>query len=228
MREILCRDYGLDAARISVIPNGLEDHGELSDRNILRKKWNIPHREKIILFAGRMDEIKGLSFLIKAFRRVLSIYPQCRLVLAGSGDFRKYMQDSQDICAKIVYTGLLEKVQLQEWYRLSDVGVIPSLFEPFGFVAVEMMMYRLPIVGTATSGMNEVLDDSCALKIPLITSPDRVEIDTDMFAEKILYLLQHPKEAYRLGENGRKRYEEKYTAEIFGRQMLIFYQSLLK
>jgi glycosyltransferase len=228
MREILCRDYELDAARISVIPNGLEDREELLNKEVLRKKWNIPHREKIILFVGRMDEIKGLNFLIKAFRRVLTFYPQSRLILAGNGDFSKNIQCSQDICAKIVYTGFLNEVQLQKWYRLADIGVIPSLFEPFGFVAVEMMMHRLPIVATATSGMNEVLDDSCALKIPLIPYPDKVEIDTDLLAEKILYLLQHPKEAYKLGKNGRKRYENKYTADIFGQQMLRFYQSLLK
>jgi len=228
MREVLCRDYGLDTTKISVIPNGLEDHGVLSSKEALQKKWNISHGEKIILFAGRMDEIKGLSFLIKAFKCVLATYPQCRLVFAGSGDFGKYIQDAQDICMKITYTGLLDKVQLQEWYCLADVGVIPSLFEPFGFVAVEMMMHRLPIVATATSGMNEVLDNTCALKIPLITYPDRVEIDTDLFAEKILYLLQHPKEVRRLAKNGRERYEKRYTSEIFGRQMIRFYQSLFK
>ncbi|MDR2774162.1 MAG: glycosyltransferase [Tannerella sp.] len=49
---------------------------------------------------------------------------------------------------------------------MADVGVVPSLFEPFGYVAVEMMMHRLPVVVTATSGMNEVMDDTCGLKVP--------------------------------------------------------------
>ena len=70
------------------------------------------------------------------------------------------------------------------------------------------------------------MDENCALKIPLIRYSDRVEIDTKLLAEKILYILSHPKEARKLGENGRKRYEQMYTSEIFGQKMIQFYQSL--
>ena len=68
------------------------------------------------------------------------------------------------------------------------------------YVPVEMMMHELPIIATATSGLNEVVDESCALKIPLIVSSDSVEIDVSLLAEKILYLLQNPEEAKRLGK----------------------------
>lgn len=115
-----------------------------------------------------------------------------------------------------------------ELYRLADVGVVPSLFEPFGYVPVEMMMHELPIVATATSGLNEVVDESCGLKVPLIVSPDSVEIDTSLLAQKIVYLLQNPKEAKRLGKNGRKRYLEKYSSEVFGKNMIAFYKSLFQ
>jgi glycosyltransferase family 4 len=113
-------------------------------------------------------------------------------------------------------------------YRIADVGVVPSLFEPFGYVPVEMMMHELPIVATATSGLNEVVDESCGLKVPLIVSPDNVEIDTSLLAQKIIYLLQNPKEAKRLGKNGRKRYLEKYSSEVFGKNMIAFYKSLFQ
>ena len=89
-----------------------------------------------------------------------------------------------------------------------------------------MMMHELPIIATATSGLNEVVDESCALKIPLIVSSDSVEIDVSLLAEKILYLLQNPEEAKRLGKNGRKRYLEKYSSEVFRENMLTFYKSL--
>jgi len=105
---------------------------------------------------------------------------------------------------------------------------MPSLFEPFGFVAVEMMMHRLPMITTATSGLNEVVDESCALKVPIIAYPDRVEIDSILLAEKILHLLKQPKQARRLGENGRKRYNKMYTSEIFGQKMVRFYHSLIE
>ena len=108
-----------------------------------------------------------------AFRNVLNSCPQSRLVITGNGDFSKYIKESQDIRTKIIYTGMLEKAQLYEWYCFADVGVIPSLFESFGYVAVEMMMHGLSIAATATSGLNEVVDDTCGLKVPVNEHPDK-------------------------------------------------------
>jgi len=226
-KKILQQVYSLHQDKIDVIPNGLSYFPQhTKDIVCLKTKWLLDLDEKIILFVGRMDDVKGLAYLIKAFRSVLSVCPQSRLVIAGDGNFSKYTKDAQDICTKITYTGLLDKAQLHDWYCLADVGVTPSLYEPFGYVAVEMMMHGLPIVATATSGLNEVVDDSCGLKIPLIVHPDRVEIDTDLLAEKILFLLQHPEEHRCLGQNARKRYEAVYSAEIFRRNMIRFYSHL--
>ena len=227
MQDILCRDYKLPPSKITVIPNGLSDgFDKVTGVQFLRKKWNVPVREKIILFAGRMDEVKGLAYLLKAFREVLLSYPQSRLVIAGNGAYDKYTKESQNICTRITYTGMLDKPQLYEWYRMANVGVTPSLFEPFGYVAVEMMMHGLTVVTTATSGLNEVVDESCGIKVPLTVLPDSVEIETSLLAQKIVYLLQHPAEARRRGRNGRKRYLKEYASEVFRRNMLQLYKSL--
>lgn len=228
MLDLLQQDYGLDPSKIAVIPNGLSDMAETSiDRTILRKKWHICSDERIILFVGRMDEIKGGRFLTKTFHEVLESCQNSRLLIVGEGRFDKIIKEAKNICAKITFTGFLEKKELYEIYRIADVGVVPSLFEPFGYVPIEMMMHELPIVATATSGLNEVVDESCGLKIPLIVSPDSVEIDTSLLAQKIVYLLQNPTEAKRLGKNGRKRYMEKYSSHVFGDNMIAFYKSLL-
>lgn len=226
MKEILCRDYELDATKISVIPNGLCD---VTDATIsvkhLRKKWNIRAREKIILFAGRIDEVKGVVYLVRAFREVLKKFQDCRLIIAGSGNYDLCLQETKDICAKVIFTGLLDKKDLNEIYQIADVGVVPSLFEPFGYVAVEMMMHKLPIVVTATSGLNEVVEKTCGLKTQITVLPDNVQIDTTLLSENILYLLQHPAEAKQMGQNGRKRYLRNYSSEIFRLNMLEMYQS---
>ena len=165
-------------------------------------------------------------FLIKAFREVLEQLPNCRLMIAGNGNFETYLHDAKDICTKVTFTGLLEKKDLNELYQIADVGVVPSFYETFGLVAVEMMMHGLPIIATATSGLNEVVDDACGLKVPMIEHPEKVEIDTCLLAGKILYLLQHPVEAKEMGQNGRKRYLEMYSSKIFRRNMLQLYKSL--
>ena len=238
MFEILCQDYQLDPPKISIIPNGLSDtqlqkkkkdkicENHFNPRH-LRTQWNISPQEKIILFAGRIDEIKGVRHLIKAFRETLKKFQNCRLMIAGSGNYNMCFQEAKEICTKITFTGLLEKGELYELYQIADIGVVPSLFEPFGYVAVEMMMYELPVVVTATSGLNEVVDVSCGLKVPMVVRSDSVEIDAIFLSEKILYLLQHPAEAKKMGQNGRKRYLKEYHSDVFRKNMLQLYESAL-
>lgn len=227
MKDVLCEDYGIDIAKIFVIPNGLRDMSDgLIDSMALRKKWNISAEEKIILFAGRIDEVKGVVYLIRAFREVLKVNKNCRLIMAGSGDYDKCFQECKDICSKITFTGLLEKQDLHELYEMADIGVVPSLFEPFGYVAVEMMMHALPIVVTSTSGLNEVVDDTCGLKMPLIMLYDSVEIDVMLLSNKISYLLNHPIEAKQMGENGRKRFFDNYSSGVFCENMSRIYKSM--
>ena len=227
-KSLLCDEYNIDPAKISVIPNGLADTNLLLENNVagLRTKWLLSGKESLIVFAGRLHPIKGLSYLIKAFRKVLDATPNCRLIIAGSGHDENYIQEAKDICTKITFAGLLDKKELYELYQIADVGVVPSLYEPFGYVAVEMMMHGLPIVATATSGMNEVVDETGGIKIPVVEYSDRVEIDTELLAGKIVYLLQHPVEAKEMGQNGRKRYLNKFSSEVFRRNMLNFYTSL--
>lgn len=228
MKDILCKNYGIDIAKISVIPNGLQDMSDRLDCIALRKKWNLSAEEKIILFAGRFDEIKGILFLIKAFRNVLKIYSNCRLIMAGSGNYDICFQEAKDICTKITFTGLLNKKDLNEIYQIADIGIVPSLFEPFGYVAIEMMMHELPVVATTTSGLNEVVNNACGLKIPLTILSESVEIDVMLLSEKIIYLLQHPIEAKLMGQNGRKRYLDNYASEIFRINMVKTYNSLFQ
>ena len=207
------------------------DHDKIKeevDQKRLRKKWHLYPEEQMIIFVGRLEEIKGTHFLIRAFQLILQESPNCRLWIVGDGDYQNSFSEANPIFSKITFTGFVDQTSLFELYRLADVGVVPSLFEPFGYVPVEMMMHELPIVATATSGLNEVVDESCGLKVPLIVSPDSVEIDTSLLAQKIVYLLQNPKEAKRLGKNGRKRYLEKYSSEVFGKNMIAFYKSLFQ
>ena len=230
MKNLLCSEYQLSPDKVSVIPNGLKDlHPQTeTEKAVLRRKWRIAEKELLILFTGRFHAVKGLVFLIKAFRKVLEKIPDCRLMIAGNGNYDLFVREARDICTKVTFTGFLEKNGLYELYRIADAGVVPSLYEPFGYVAVEMMMHGLPVVATATSGLNEVVNDACGIKVPVTERPGSMDIDTALLAEKIVYLLQHPSEAKKMGQNGRKRYLEEYSSEVFRRNMIEFYQSLNK
>ena len=75
MRALLCEDYGLLPDRVAVIPNGMADVAD-TDRDpvLIREKWQLRPEERIILFVGRLDSIKGVRFLIRAFRKVSRQY----------------------------------------------------------------------------------------------------------------------------------------------------------
>jgi len=91
-KHLLETCYQLDPDKISVIPNGLLsiDIVETANYLSLRRKWHISENESLILFAGRLHPVKGLAFLIGAFRNVLEKIPKCRLMIAGNGHYDMY------------------------------------------------------------------------------------------------------------------------------------------
>lgn len=187
-RDILCMDYGIESEKITVINNGLEDRAKpltSIERSGLKEKYRINPDEKIILYAGRLDEIKGISYLIKAFKKVLEYVPDCRLWIIGDGAYNPLFKEAEGIWNKICFTGRISQEYLFELYSIADVGVIPSLFEPFGYVAAEMMMHSLPIVVTATTGLDEIVEDGISgLKVQVIVNDNNNEVDISMMAQK--------------------------------------------
>ena len=225
-RQILQNDYQLIPAKITVIPNGLTDSIPISDKQTIRKKYHTPDIP-IILFVGRMDEIKGLAYALRAFKIVLE-KQLCHFIIAGSGDFNVHLKECEDIWMHVTWTGLINKDKLYDLYSIADIGIMPSFHEQCSYVAIEMMMHGLPIIGSTTTGLKEmIVDNETGLHIPVIEHDDRVEIDSSLLATKMQYLLQNPEERKRLGVNARKRYEDNYSSEIFRKNMLNFYNSLL-
>jgi len=226
--KIIQQIYKVKKQNISIIPNGLEDKAQKGfDRELIRRKYYLPVNTQIIIFAGRLDPVKGLSFLINALKNVLNKYPDCHLVVAGSGDFDTCMKVSSNRWMNIHFTGLLEKKELYELYSIADIGVMSSLYEPFGYVAIEMMMHGLPVIVTKTGGLNEIVEDGISgLKVQVRTIKGQRQTVVKQLEEKICLLLENPGYAKEIGENGRKRFLEKFELSIFKEKMLNLYNNL--
>ena len=222
---ILQEDYKINPEKITLIHNGLADNKSFIIKPTLKQKYYVPDIP-IILFVGRLDEGKGLSYALRAFKIVLKAHPDCRFIIVGKGAFDLRLKECEDIWMNVTWTGLLSKEKLYELYAIADIGIVPSFHEQCSYVAIEMMMHGLPIIGTST-GMSEMVDNyMTGFHIPVIKHTNRIEIDSSLFAEKIVYLLQHPTEAKQMGQNGRKRYLCNYSSEIFRSNMLQLYKSL--
>ncbi|MDD4697517.1 MAG: TIGR04157 family glycosyltransferase [Fermentimonas sp.] len=225
-RQVLLDDYKINPAKTTVIYNGLTNKCPIAKKRELRKKYNIPSIP-IFLFAGRLDNIKGVKYLLQAFKIVLDKQEECHLIIAGSGSFDLYMKECEDIWMNVTWTGLIDKAKLYDLYSIADVGLMPSLHEQCSYVAIEMMMHGVPLIASTSTGLCEMVEDGVTgLHIPVIEHSDRVEIDIPLLAEKMLYLLKHPEERKRMGANARKRYEQLYTTEVMRKNMLNFYTTL--
>ena len=217
--KILTHDYLINPKKISLIYNGLKDTAkQLSDdeKKSLKQQLFIDTKEKIILFAGRLDEIKGTTYLIQAFKALLQKNKNCRLIIAGDGEFIENMKYCLEIWNKVVFTGKLPSEQLHKLYQIADMGVMPSMHEQCSYVAIEMMMHGIPLIVSDSTGLDEmVIDGVNGYKLHLTTTENKVEIDVNQLIEKIEHLLYLKKRNIRtLKNSSRNIYEKKYNTSI--------------
>lgn len=229
--KVLTYDYFIDPSKISLIYNGLEDTATRlsnNEKKSLKQHLFIDTKEKIILFAGRLDEIKGVTYLIQAFKILLQKNKQCRLILAGDGEFKENMNYCSEIWSKVIFTGKLSPEQLHKLYQITDIGVLPSMHEQCSYVAIEMMMYGIPLIVSDTTGLDEmVIDGINGDKIHLIITENKVEVDINQLIEKIEHLLYLDSKSIRsLKNNARNIYEKKYTSSIMTTRYNQVYKSI--
>ena len=156
-----------------------------------------------------------MEFLITAFRRVLDINLHARLILAGEGSYNTYLKECSGIRSRITFTGKVDKEELYQYYRIADVGVMPSFHEQCSYVGIEMMMHGVPLIGTSSTGLGEMIADD--LKVRLDESQEE-QLSVELLADKIVSVLTTPHNVWR--QASRKRYEECYTKEQMKNQYL--------
>lgn len=222
------RIHKVDNTKISVINNGLVDEFiplPQVEKCKLKEKYYISDNTRIVLFAGRLHDIKGISHLLKAFGKALKKSGNLHLFIAGKGDFEKWITESSEFGSRVSFLGHINKNMLYEFYQMADVGIVPSIHEEFGYVAIEMMMHKIPIIVNNTTGLKEIVEDKqSGLTYNFIGTDDEKGINE--LAELLLYYINNPNEANRFGENGRKRFLDYYSLPVFKEKMLNLYKSL--
>ena len=161
----VCSIFNTPWDKVHVIYNGINPWEfdipmDDSERNNFRAHIGIHPHEKMILFVGRITYQKGVEYLIRAFPKILEQHPESKLVIAGSGDMRGYLEDLafQLGCRdKIIFLGFVSGEMLKKLYKSADVTVIPSVYEPFGIVALESMASGTPVVASDVGGLSEII-----------------------------------------------------------------------
>lgn len=151
-RAHLVERYGVPAARIAVVYNGIE-LGPAPARNAA---GDAP----VIAFLGRVTQQKGPAYFLYAAAAALREMPALRFVLAGDGDQLPAMRAlaaQLGIARQVTFTGFLDSEGIEHLFACSDAFVMPSVSEPFGIVALEAVNAGVPVILSRTAGVAELL-----------------------------------------------------------------------
>lgn len=148
---------GVSGDKIQVIYNGI-DPGQFNLVNQLniKEKYGLTENEHLILFSGRIDQIKGLDYLASAFDQLLRQIADCRLVIAGNGNFESLIKATSYFSSHVSFLGFIPFEELVSLYHVATIGVIPSLEEHCSYVALEMLFCGLPVVASKLGGLKEI------------------------------------------------------------------------
>lgn len=152
--------FAVPASRIDVIPNGIDLARWTvapEDQEAARQRWG--PRGPLVVFVGRLEWEKGVHTLVDAVSRMST--PDVHVVIAGTGTYESELvsQASALIEAeRITFTGWLPAAELLGLQAAADVIVVPSLYEPFGLVALEAGALGVPVVVADTGGLGDIVD----------------------------------------------------------------------
>lgn len=233
-RVICCSNYmlshvkwafGLPEDKLIMIPNGVEveeyDKYADVDLNSFRNRFALPE-EKIVLFVGRLVHEKGVHTLISAAPKILE-QVNAKFVIVGNG----YMKESLSTLVKnmgldhkFLFTGFLDDETLRKLQKCADVSVVPSLFEPFGIVALEAMAAKSPVVVSDTGGLSEIVEHD-------VTGVKVYPNNAQSLAWGVTRVLLDEKYANMLRENAYKKVREVFNWEKISLQTKNIYKNVL-
>lgn len=211
--DLLRDEYKMNESRIHLIYNGMKKDSIISHDN------HIEAPKKEILFVGRLDEIKGIEYIIKAFKKISTCRENVHLTFVGDGDFSRYLALCDGVWDQITFTGKLAKEKLEQFYCRATIGVQPSFHEQCSYSAIEMMAHGIPLIATDSTGLGEMMDytPECLVHI------DEVDFQPDDFveqlAEKMELFLSNDQLRERISESLQRLFHERYSLSCMGKAL---------
>ena len=228
MRRDILRSYPkLDADKVEVVYNGidLDTWQPNPDDEVIRSLGIDPTRPSVV-FVGRITRQKGLPYLLRA---ASLLPPDVQVVLcAGAPDtpeilaeVREGVAALQQLRSGVIWIDrLLSQYELRAALTAATTFVCPSIYEPLGIVNLEAMACGAPVVGTATGGIPEVVDDGVTGRLVPIEQADDgtgTPLDPERFvadlAAALIEVLSDPDAAARMGAAGRERAQSLFSWE---------------
>jgi glycosyltransferase involved in cell wall biosynthesis len=217
--------FGLPDDKLVMVPNGVNVnvYEEICRQDLkgFRTTFALPE-EKLVLFVGRLVYEMGAHVLINAIPRILE-KANAKFVIVGSGYMKEQLSaivKSMSLERKVLFTGFLDEESLLKLQCSADVSVVPSLFEPFGIVALEAMAAGSPVVVSDTGGLGEIVEhDVTGVKV----YPNNVE----SLAWGVTKVLTDERYRNGLREAALKRVKERYDWDKIAQKTERIYEGVL-
>ncbi len=208
--------------KLVVIPNGVDPKNYAQKSDKLSRNDYAAAGEKIVFYVGRLVREKGVQVLLDAVPKVLAYMPNTKFIIAGKGPHLNELQNQaarMGISKRVYFTGYIDDYTRNSLFSWSDVAVFPSLYEPFGIVALEAMAAQSPVVVSDAGGLSEiVIHNIDGLK----TYPGNPR----SLADNILAILGNPKLGIQLKQNAYRKIKQHFNWHDIAAKTLEVYKDV--
>lgn len=220
------RLFGVPHECIAVIPNGVAcppaaTADEAECMRVVREELGLG-TGPVIFFVGRMVREKGVHLLLEAAPRVLHEHPEAVFVLAGKGPMLeewRQMAEQRGLASRVRFLGFVDDDRRNLLFRMAAAAVFPSLYEPFGIVALEAMALGTPVIVADTGGLREIVRHG-ENGLTFYTG------NANSLADQLCWLLHCPDERERLVRTAREDILCQYDWNRLALQTMDLYRSL--
>ena len=218
--------YGVDAAKVRIVPNGVDPEEfkpvAETDREGGRRRFGLGS-EPCVLFVGSLIPRKGLPFLIEAAEKIVKEYSETKFVIVGEGPLKNRLLsnlETANLSGNFTFLGNVKEDMLPTLYNCADVFALPSIQEGQGIVLLEAQASAKPVVAFDVGGVNEaVRNGETGLLVKRGSSEE--------LADALLKLLSDKALREKMGANGRRFVTENFTWDICAQKMLNVYHEAL-
>lgn len=222
MEQEIQRIFQIPQDKIKVIPNGVNVENFFPLKGNLSRDFYASSDEKIVFYIGRLVREKGVQVLVDAIPLILAQDEKVKFIIAGKGPYSSNLQEKvrqMGIENRVYFTGYIDEETKNSLYNWSNVAVFPSLYEPFGIVALEAMAAKIPVIVSDTGGLGEIVEHGVdGLKV-YTGSPKSL-------ADMILWVLKDSLKAKELQEKAYEKVCYKFNWQEIANQTILVYQEV--
>ena len=229
--HLLTQYYGVKESGVRMIYNATQemskDMGQTKEE--LRDQYGFTDEEQIILYVGRISELKGLQYLSELLVRLSETNRNVHMVVCGSGDWEWFLATiPPNFKSSVTAMGNANKSLLEDMYAICDLAIMPSIVEQCSYVALEYINAQVPFVISSIPGVTELLPKEYRNDFPIAFKPHGCQANIDKLVATVSCLLNNASERKIRAKNCKTYAKAITSVNKMAKDTLAFYKTPLE